>query len=153
MPTPSHGPHEPEESLVRFPFRFAQAYQLAARPFGIRPDNCMVAVGERTLRADFGRWLVSTPLHNITDVRITGPYHFAKTAGPPRLGITDRGITFATNGDEGVCLAFARPVWGLDRLGLIRHPNLTVTVDEVERLAVLLAGRAGFATALESLRR
>lgn len=148
----SHGPHEPKDALVHFPFRFASTYRVAARPFGIRPDNCMVAVGERTLRADFGRWLVHTPLSNITEVQITGPYHFVKTAGPPRLGITDRGITFATNGEQGVCVAFERPVWGIDRLGLIRHPNLTVTVEDVERLAVLLAGRAGFATALESLR-
>lgn len=140
------------DDVVRFPFAFAQAYRVACRPFGIRPENASVEVGERTLRATFGRWLVQTPLANIAEVAITGPYRFIKTAGPPRLGITDRGLTFATNGERGVCIDFVRPVWGFDRLGLIRHPNLTVTVAEVERLATLLSGRADFASALESLR-
>jgi len=138
--------------VVRFAFAFADVYRLAALPFGVRPENAWVEVGERTLRATFGRWLVETPLANITSVSVTGPYRFVKTAGPPRLGITDRGLTFATNGDRGVCIEFARPVWGFDRLGLIRHPNLTLTVDDVERLATLLSGRAGFAAALEGLR-
>ena|SRR5947209_1675040 len=138
--------------VLRFPFAFAHAYQVAARPFGIRPENAWVEVSERTLRASFGRWLVETPLANIVEVAVTGPYRFIKTAGPPRLGITDRGLTFATNGDRGVCIEFHRPVWGFDRLGLIRHPNLTVTVAEAERLATLLSGRADFAAALESLR-
>ena len=138
--------------VVRFPFAFAQPYLLTARPFGVRPENAWVEVGERTLRARFGRWLVETPLANITGVSITGPYRFIKTAGPPRLGITDRGLTFATNGERGVCIEFARPVWGFDRLGLIRHPNLTVTVDDVQRLATLLSGRADFAASLEGLR-
>lgn len=143
-------PHE--ANVVRFGFRFADAYQAAARPFGITPENAYVQVGERTVRARYGRWLVQTPLTNITGVSITGPYRFVKTAGPPRLGITDRGLTFASNGDLGVCITFDQKVWGIDRLGIVRHPNLTVTVDDVERLAALLRGRADFAHALQSLR-
>lgn len=138
---------------IRFPFRFSEAYRLAARPFGVKPDNAWVEVDERTFQASYGPWLVQTPLTNITDVRVTGPYHFVKTAGPARLGITDRGLTFASNGDRGVCLEFAERVWGFDRLGIVRHSNLTVTVEDVDRLASLLAGRAGFAAALQSLRR
>ncbi len=145
-------PQDGESDAVRFEFAFAEPYRLAARPFGVRPDNACVEVGERALRVTFGRWLVETPLANITGVAVTGPYRFAKTAGPARLGITDRGLTFATNGDRGVCVEFDRPVWGFDRLGLIRHPNLTVTVADVERLSRLLAGRAGFASALDGLR-
>ena len=136
---------------VQFAFAFAEPYRLAALPFGVRPDNACVEVGERTLRASYGPWLVETPLANITDVASPGPYHFVKTAGPARLGLTDRGLTFATNGERGVCISFAQPVWGFDRLGLIRHPNLTVTVREVERLAALLGGRADFAASLDRL--
>ena len=137
---------------VRFDFAFAEAYRLAARPFGVQPGNASVEVGERSLRVNYGRWLVETPLANITHVAITGPYRFIKTAGPARLGVTDRGLTFASNGDRGVCIEFDRPVWGFDRLGLIRHPNLTVTVADVDRLARLLTGRAGFASAVQGLR-
>lgn len=143
----------PEADVVRFAFRFDPVYQRAARVFGITPDNAYVQVGERTLRARYGRWLVQTPLTNVTEVLVTGPYHFVKTAGPPRLGVTDRSLTFASNGVEGVCIAFEQAVWGIDRLGLVRHPSLTVTVDDVERLARLLRGRADFASSIRSLRR
>ena len=54
-----------------------------------------------------------------------------KTAGPARLGITDRGLTFASNGDRGVCINFHSPVPGIGR---IRHPELTVTVLDVDAL-------------------
>ena len=40
-----------------------------------------------------------------------------KTAGP-RLAITDRGLTFATNGERGVRIDFRTPVPGLDPLRL-----------------------------------
>lgn len=136
---------------VRFTFRFTEAYRLAALPFGIKPDNAWVEIGEHALEAAYGRWLVQTPLSNVSDVRVTGPYRFYRTAGPPRLGITDRSLTFASNGDRGVCIRFARPVWGFDRLGLIRHPSLTVTVADPERLALLLAGRADFAASIQGL--
>ena len=69
-----------------------------------------------------------------------GPYAFWKTAGSARLAITDRGLTFATNGERGVLITFRTPVRGLDPFGVVRHPELTVTVAEPERLAELLRG-------------
>lgn len=74
--------------------------------------------------------------------RSTGPYAFWKTAGPARYAITDRGLTFATNGDRGVLISFEKPVRGLDPLGILRHPELTVTVADVDGLADLLRGRS-----------
>lgn len=65
----------------------------------------------------------------------------------------ERSLTFASNGDRGVCIAFAEPVWGIDRLGLIRHRTLTVTVADVERLASVLSTRSEFAAAVQSLVR
>ena len=59
---------------------------------------------------------------------MTGPYSVLRTAGPARLSLGDRGLTFATNNRRGVCLRFRRPVPGIDPLGRIKHPNLTVTV-------------------------
>ena len=56
-----------------------------------------------------------------------------------RLAVTDRGLTFATNGRRGLRVSFHTPVHGLDPFGLISHPELTVTVADVERLAVLLS--------------
>ena len=67
-------------------------------------------------------------------VAVTGPYAFLKTAGPARLAITDRGLTFATNGDRGVLISFHSAVRGLDPLGILRHPELTVTVADIDGL-------------------
>lgn len=125
--------------MTRFVFRFDPAYRKAARLFGITPQRAWVEVDAGRLEARFGPWRLSTPLGNIIRVEITGPYAFAKTAGPARLGITDRGLTFATNGERGVCMTFAMPVRGIEPLGLLRHPELTVTVEDVGGLAELLS--------------
>lgn len=125
----------------RFEFAFAPSYQRLARVFGVSPANAWVEVDDDMFRARFGRWRVSTPRTNITDVAVTGPYRFAKTAGPARLAVTDRGLTFATNGDRGVRVSFRTPVPGLDPLGMLRHPELTVTAADVDRLAQLLRPR------------
>jgi hypothetical protein len=69
---------------------------------------------------------------------LIGPYALIKTAGPARLAITDRGITFATNARRGVRIDFRTPVSGIDPVRLIKHPELTVTVEDCERLATLL---------------
>ena len=71
---------------------------------------------------------------------MTGPYAFWKAAGPARLAITDRGLTFATNGERGVLISFRTPVRGLDPLGVVHHPELTVTVADVYGLEELLLG-------------
>ena len=125
----------------RFDFAFAPAYRVAARAFGVSPATAWVEVGDAMFEARFGLWRVSTPLTNITDIAVTGPYAFWKTAGPARLAITDRGLTFATNGDRGLLISFGTPVRGLDPLGILRHPELTVTVADVDRLAALLRAR------------
>jgi hypothetical protein len=127
--------------VQRFSFRFDPLYRRVSRPFGIRPERAWVDVGDRSLEARFGPWRVRTEIGNIRGAEITGPYAFLKTAGPARLAVTDRGLTFASNGDRGVLITFGTPVPGLDPVGLLRHPELTVTVDDVDGLAALLRAR------------
>jgi hypothetical protein len=139
-----------ESGPQRFHFAFAPRYRLAALMFGITPATAWVEVDDRDFDARFGPWRLSTSVANIKDVAITGPYHFAKTAGSARLAVTDRGLTFATNGDRGVLVSFHAPVRGLDPLGLIRHPELTVTVADVDRFASLLEELCRRATLAET---
>ena len=128
--------------MTRFEFEFAPAYRRLAWPLGVTPETAWVEVrDDEVLEARFGLWRVRTPLTNIADASITGPYALWKTAGPARLAITDRGLTFATNGDRGTLILFETPVRGLDPLGIVRHPELTVTVADVDGLADLLRGR------------
>jgi hypothetical protein len=84
---------------------------------------------------------VRTPLSNVAAAEATGPYSFLKTAGPARVSVTDRGLTFASNGDRGVRIAFHSPVPGMERAGRIRHPELTVTVRDIDGLIDALTGK------------
>jgi hypothetical protein len=126
--------------VQRFDFRFAPAYCIAARPFGITPERAWVQIDDEHLLANYGPWRLRTTLANISRVAITGPYRFYRTAGPARLGITNGGLTFASNGERGVLLSFRKRVPAIDPLGLIRHPELTVTVADVGGLVSLLGG-------------
>lgn len=126
----------------RFAFSFDPKYRLLARGFGIKPSTAWVEVRDGMFEARFGPWRVSTPVENITGASITGPYALIKTAGSARLAFTDRGLTFATNGDRGVLVSFAKPVRGLDPFGLLRHPELTATVADTDGLVALLNGRS-----------
>ena len=125
--------------VQRFEFRFDPAYRLAARPFGITPERAWVQLDDEHLVANYGPWRLRTELDNIRDVAITGPYRYYRTAGPARLGVTDAGLTFASNGDQGVLLSFRKRVPAIDPLRLIRHPELTVTVADVNGLASALS--------------
>ena len=126
-----------------FTFAFAPRYLLLARLFRVTPDTTGITVTSERLVVRFGPWRVDTTVANIDQVAITGPYALWKTAGPARLGLTDRGLTFATNSRAGVFIEFREPVRGIDPAGLIRHPNLTVTPDDVTGLAASLAHPSG----------
>lgn len=121
-----------------FAFDWEPAYRAAAAIFGVRPANAHVDVGDGHLDARFGRWQLRVPLGEVDGAHVTGPYGLAKTLGPARLSLADRGLTFATNHRRGLCIHLAEPVPAIEPLGLLRHPALTVTVADCERLAAAL---------------
>lgn len=123
-----------------FEFRFATPYRLAGLPFGVTPSKCRVSVGPDRVVARFGWWRAEVALGTIGAVTITGPYGFAKTAGPAHLSFTDKGLTFATNGDRGVCLQSRVPFRGIEPFGVILHHSLTVTVADCDALVAALRG-------------
>jgi hypothetical protein len=126
---------------MRFDFRFSDAYRAPALLFGVTRATSGVVLDDGELRIRFGPWFVRTALRNVTGSQITGPYGFVKTVGPAHLSFADRGLTLATNGDRGLCIGFDRPVAGIDPLSMIRHPAVTVTVEEPEELAAALEER------------
>jgi len=129
---------ESRDAAERFEFRFAPSYRRPARLFGVTPTTAWVDVGPETLTARFGPWRLRTQLANVAGVAVTGPYAFVKTAGPARLAVTDRGLTFATNGERGLRIDFHDAVPGIEPLGLLKHPELTVTAADVDGLASAL---------------
>lgn len=127
---------------TRFDFAFDRRYRLAGRIVGVKPESATVKIGADHLTARFGPWTVRTPLANIADAEITGPYSVAKTIGPAHLSFADKGLTFATNAERGVCLTFHQPVTGMDPLGMLHHPGLTVTVADPEALVAAISDAA-----------
>jgi hypothetical protein len=137
---------EPAPTPVqKFGFRFSAPFRLAARVFLVDPPHAWVAVQpgpDGVLTVRYGPWRVETPLTNVRGAEATGPYAMVKTIGPPHVSLVDRGLTFASNRDRGVCIRFAEPVRGVDVLGVIRHPALTVTVEDVDGLVAALDAAA-----------
>lgn len=127
--------HEPRT----FPLAFDPVYRWVGRPIDIRPETTSVEVTDDEVVVRFGRWSTRIDRSTIVAVEVTGPYGIPKTVGPPHVSLADRGITFATNRRRGVCLRLSRPVRGIEPLGLLRHPGVTVTVEDPEALAALLA--------------
>lgn len=126
--------------MADFDFRFDPTYRKLALPFGVRPSTTGVHVTDEQLDARFGPWRVRTPLANVAGTERSGPFTLPKTAGPAHLSLGDRGITFATNPDAGLCIRFHEPVTGIDPFRIIRHPGLTVTVADIDGLEGLLTG-------------
>lgn len=128
----------------RHDFVFAPSYRLPALALGITPRTAWVEVDEPDvavpeLRVRFGLWRLRTPVANITSVHRSSDFAFLKTVGPPHLSFTDKGVTFATNGDAAVCVELRTPVKGIDPTGRIVHPGVTLTVADPDRLAEELA--------------
>lgn len=124
---------------MRFPFRFDPVHRALALPFGVTPGNSAVEVADGELVARYGRWTVRTPLTNVAGTCVTGPYTTLRTGGPARMSAVDRGLTFSSNGERGLCILFHEPVTGLEPTGRLRHPGLTVTVADIDGLAAALA--------------
>lgn len=130
--------------VQRFGFRFQKQYVPMLAAIGVTSATAHVMVTDDRLVARFGPWLCSTSLSNVVDVCVTGPYSAVKAIGA-RLSMTDRGLTFGTTTEGGVCITFDQPVTGLDPLGVLRHPALTVTVDDTEGLVAAVRQAAGLA--------
>ncbi len=129
-------------STLAYPFRFHPIFAAAALPFGVVSSTAWVRVHDDRLEVRYGPWRVGTELANVAGAVVTGPYAWPKVIGPPHVSFADRGLSFASNPDRGVCVRFHEPVRGVDPVGLVRHPSLTLTVEDAAGLAELL-DRAG----------
>jgi hypothetical protein len=133
------------EVLQEFAFAFDPRYRAPLAVLGVRPQTATVVAGRDVLRVRFGPWFLDTTLDNVADVVVDGPYRPYRVIGP-HLSLADRGVTFGTNADAGVCVSFHEPVGALAGRRRLQHPNLTVTVVDPAGLAQLLRVRADLST-------
>lgn len=131
---------QPKETAPKVPdpatfaFDFEGLVGDVAKRIGLNADNAYVEVAGQRVRIKFGPWVVETSRDNVKAADVTGPYAWWKVAGPPHLSLADRGLTMATSTDKGVCIRFERPVKGIDPVGLLRHPSVTVTPRDPDQL-------------------
>lgn len=128
---------------MSFDFRFDDRWKPILAGFGIRPSNSSVTITDEELDARFGPFRLRTPLDNVTGVETGGDYQWYRAIGA-RLSLADRGVTFGTNTESGVCVLFDSPVRALDPTGTLLHPGATFTVADTGGLAdaVRRGGRA-----------
>jgi hypothetical protein len=112
---------------------------MAAR--AVSATRSYVEVSDDAVTVRYGPWTMETPRSNVAEVSESGPYRWWKVIGPPRLSFADRGITFATNSERGVCIRFFDPVAGIEPTGRVLHPGMTVTVADPDGLLAALAAR------------
>ena len=126
----------------QFEMAFDPRFRLPLAALGVTPATAHVTVTADRLVACFGPWTCYTTPANVRAVDVTGPYRWYRAIGP-RLSLTDHGLTFGTIPARGICLLLREPVPGIDPLGLLRHPGLTLTVADPERFAATVRHYAG----------
>jgi hypothetical protein len=139
-PPETEAPAPADQGSVQFGFAFDPRFRVPLALAGVTPGHAHVTVTTTRLLARFGPWSVDTPLDNVAGVCVTGPYRWYRAIGP-RGSFADRGATFGSTTEGGVCVRFHDPVPGLEPVGLVRHPGLTMTVDDPDAMAALLRRR------------
>jgi len=128
---------------MRYAFEFdaSPAGRAVLRALGLRPDTSWVEVADGRFTARFGHWKITTPIDNVAEAHVDGPYRELRAIGV-RLSLKDHGLTFGSTARRGVCIHFREPLKSATTLPF-RHPNLTVTVDRPDDLVAELRAGAG----------
>jgi hypothetical protein len=122
--------------VAQFPYRLDYRFTPLWLSTGVLPGRDGVDLTkDGTFRATFGLLKLETPLSNIDDLHITGPYRWWTAVGP-RLSAADDGLTFGTNYERGVCIHFRERVHRV--IGLRDHSALTVTVADPDGLVAAI---------------
>jgi hypothetical protein len=124
-----------------FGYAIDRRYLPVLLPFLLRPSRDGVTLTpDGLLVATFGLVRLATPRSNVAGAHITEDYRWWTACGA-RMSFADDGLTFGTNSKRGVCIHFSDKVRSTLRGS--GHSALTVTVSDVEGLAVALRGTRG----------
>lgn len=139
---PVYEPGHTTPGALRTDFAIDPRFRGLLIPFGVYDvADAHVTLDDEQLRVRFGHWSLATPVRNLAGAELVGPFSAPKVIGP-HLSLADRGATFGSNTERGVCIRFHRAVPGIDPLELLRHPGVTVTVRDPEELAAAVEARA-----------
>jgi len=126
---------------MRFAFDFDYPLAAPLAVVGVTPLTSHVDVDDGWFDVRFGPWRLRTPVANLGAAHVTGPYSALRALGT-RISLADRGVTFGTSTRRGLCVELLEPVAAALPLGLVKHPGVTVTVRDPERLREEIARAA-----------
>lgn len=122
-----------------FPYQRDERWKKLFDVLHLKTDDgvTLTALGtdDAMFTATFGRWKVRTPIANIDHTAITGPHRWYTAVGV-RLSFSDDGLTFGTNHQRGICVAFKERIPRV--VGPRRHSALWVSVADPDGLAAAL---------------
>ena len=123
--------------MQRFEFRFDYPMAAPLAAVGITPRTAHVDVGNGEVLARFGLWVLRTPIDNVVETEVTGPYRWWSVLGV-RVSFTDRRITFGSSAQRGLCLGFAEAVPAAVPGRRLRHPRAVLTVADPAGLEIAI---------------
>ncbi|MGB5211597.1 MAG: hypothetical protein WBO47_03650 [Gammaproteobacteria bacterium] len=115
-----------------FPYKFDKRWTALFFALGVSEDDGVDISDNGELVATYGRVKVKTTLDNIDHTLITGPHRWYTAVGL-RLSFVDDGLTFGTNHQKGLSIAFVHKVPRV--IGFRKHSMLWVSVADPEGLA------------------
>lgn len=123
-----------------FPYRFDRRWTPLFVALRVKDDDGVTVGAGGSLVATFGRAKVITHVDNVDHTETTGPHRWYTAVGL-RLSFADDGITFGTNHERGLCIAFVEPVRKV--IGFRPHSALWVSVADPEGLAIAIEDARG----------
>ncbi|HEY5664356.1 MAG TPA: hypothetical protein VIS05_10005 [Ilumatobacter sp.] len=118
-----------------FPYRLDHRWKALFAVLRVGADDGVTITDDGRLRATYGRLQVETTLDNVDHTEVSGPHRWYTAVGP-RLSFADDGLTFGTNHQRGLCIAFVEKVPKV--IGLRSHSALWVSVADPEGLAAAI---------------
>lgn len=119
-----------------FRYRLDNRWKALFVALGVGDDDGVGLTEDGRLIATFGRVRIETPIDNIDHTEISGPHRWYTAVGL-RLSFTDDGLTFGTNHQRGLCIAFRERIPKV--IGFRDHSALWVSVADPEGLADAIA--------------
>ena len=115
-----------------FPYDLDDSWKPLFMLLRLSDDDGVTITADGLLRATYGRAKIETPLANIDHTELTRDHRWYTAVGI-RLSFADDGITFGTNNQAGLCIAFVDKIPKVT--GFKDHSALWVSVAEPEKLA------------------
>ncbi|MEO6651359.1 MAG: hypothetical protein ABIP17_01720 [Ilumatobacteraceae bacterium] len=118
-----------------FPYRFDRRWAALFVVLGVTRTDGVTIRADGSVLATYGWFRMETTIDNIDHTLVTGPHRWYTAVGL-RLSFADSGLTFGTNHERGLCLAFVEPVHRV--IGMRDHSALWVSVADPDGLEAAL---------------